>query len=99
MNHHRCSRCKEESYPRHKYRSGVYCDHCITIARFGQPKRRGGLFSLWDKFRDWVTHIFTAPTSARINKSRDRAVYAQQKTMEARARKIPKQTGLNMLMP
>ncbi len=44
MNHHRCTRCKQESYPRHKYYGGVFCDSCIQIARGFSPGK-GGFFS------------------------------------------------------
>lgn len=46
-----CTRCKEESEVRHKWRGGVYCETCIKEIRGFKPRSRRGLFG-W--FRDLV---------------------------------------------
>ena len=89
MNHHRCSRCKEESYPRHKWQSGIFCDSCIKIVS-GHKTRRGLFRGLWDKMVDWLRKVvLRKPITRQTVKARERAIYSKQKTMEARARRIP----------
>ena len=46
MPHHRCTGCKQESYPRHKHLGGVYCEACIRRIRGFIPGKRGWLGSL-----------------------------------------------------
>lgn len=91
MTHHRCTRCKQESYPRHKYYGGVFCDDCINEIRgrhFG--KKRNVFWRLWDKLCDWVDRTFR-PQSETLGRAREeRRIHTQLKVMEARARKMPR---------
>lgn len=90
MAHHRCSRCKEESYPRHKYHGGVYCDDCIQEIRgrhFGT--KRNVLFSMWDRFTVWVRRVLRLKQEAPNPVREERRIHTQLKVMEARARKMP----------
>ena len=92
MNHHRCSHCKEESYPRHKWKNGIFCDGCIKIVR-GRTTRRGLFRGLWERMVDWLRKVvIRQPITKQNVKARERAIYAKQKTMEARARNIPRDT-------
>ena len=45
-----CTRCKQESEIRHKWRGGVYCESCINEIRGFKPRQRRGLF-------DWLHDI------------------------------------------
>lgn len=95
MAHHRCTRCKEESYPRHKYCGGVFCDGCIRIIRGFRPDsvRRGffgRLSHIWDKITSFVDRTIHHRHIVRLNIREDsRRVYTQLKVMEVRARSIP----------
>jgi len=92
MAHHRCTRCKQESYPRHKYQGGVYCDGCIRIVRggFGSFPGFTWLGSIWGKVTGFFGSIFYPGSSPkRLERDRERASYARLKAMEARARDIP----------
>ena len=89
MTHHRCSRCKEESYPRHKWQDGIFCDACVKVVR-GRTTRRGLFRGLWDKMVDWLRKVvLRQPITKQTIKAQERAIYSKQKTMEAKARKIP----------
>ena len=92
MTHHRCTRCKQESYPRHKYYGGVYCDDCIHLVQHGAysgQKSRGWLGSLWDKVVDFATSIFRPRPLKQLVKAQERASYARLKALEFKARSIP----------
>lgn len=93
MVHHRCTGCKRESYPRHKYGGGVFCDDCMSsIASHSYIKapsrRRSWLGSLWDKIVDHARSFFR-PLAPKPESSIESASYARLKSMEARARRIP----------
>ncbi len=103
MNHHRCTGCKEESYPRHKRGHsgvfGVYCERCLRWVRGGGVGLAGGgwLGSLWGGFLRLVGYV-TAPfrgerTQKQLFRERERADYARMKAMEVRARRIPMNQG------
>jgi len=90
MAHHRCTRCKEESYPRHKYCGGVYCDRCIQWIRGYRPSyRRGWLGSWWERIVDFTTSIFRPESPKHIERARERGFNTRLKAMETRARSIP----------
>lgn len=97
MAHHRCTRCKQESYPRHKYGNGIYCEDCIREIRHGyRPSSGSWLGSLWGKIVGLAQSVFHFESSGRVKRERERASYSRMKTMEARARRIPPdpQSGL-----
>ena len=92
MAHHRCTRCKQESYPRHKYQGGVYCDGCIREIRGGVAPSRGlswfGL--LWGRILDFAHSVSgSAETLKHIERAKERASLARFKVMQAGARSIP----------
>ena len=90
MAHHRCTRCKQESSPRHKWMGGVFCDSCIREIRGYRPHSgRSWLGSLWDRIVDFTALIFRPSLPTHQSKAEAGAVRVQFKTMEARARSIP----------
>lgn len=89
MAHHRCTRCKEESYPRHKWQGGVYCDDCIRRIRGSIPGRRGWLGSLWGKLVDLVERVFQPESPRVISRQRERAEHARFKARQMMALSIP----------
>ena len=90
MAHHRCTRCKQESYPRHKYLGGVYCDSCIHWIRGGgHGHRRSWLGSIWGRFADLFDSVFRPESPKRIERARERVYYARLKATQAKARDIP----------
>lgn len=61
MAHHRCTRCKEESAPRHKYVGGLFCESCLRalgVHGFRHFSIRGFWSNLWDKIGTWVSAPF-----------------------------------------
>ena len=89
MNHHLCTRCKEESYPRHKYGNGVYCEDCIKVVTgWRRPSVFGLISSMWDRVAAGVQKAFGFKSPSREHREKDRAIYQQMKTMQARARNI-----------
>ena len=90
MAHHRCTRCKQESYPRHKYQGGVYCDECIRIVRGSGYRVRvqSWLGYVWGKVTGFFGRVLH-PGTRRIDMDIERASHARLKAMEARARDIP----------
>lgn len=92
MAHHRCTRCKRESYPRHKHMGGVYCDDCIRWIRgnVGVGGRRGWFGSLWDRLMEFIATPFRGPQTEEDNRRAiDRVAHTRLKSMEAKARSIP----------
>ena len=99
MVHHRCTRCKQESYPRHPYKksgvAGVYCDDCIKIVKFGEVRHHGGgwlgaVRGFFDRIRGWVHEVLGRPVSPKqAIAKKNREVHTRMKVMEAKARKIP----------
>jgi len=91
MAHHRCTRCKEESYPRHKWHGGVFCDGCIRWIRGSLPHTggRSWLGSIWDRIVDFATSVFQGKTVKRVRLTEERALHSRLKAMETRARNIP----------
>jgi len=97
MNHHRCTMCKQESYPRHKYKksgvSGVYCDDCIKIARGYAPEHHGFLFkirSFWGRFTDWFRNLIPHQKEVVPDvKKSELARHAELKRMESYIRRLP----------
>jgi len=93
MNHHRCSRCKEESETRHKHVSGgVLCQPCIRYMVRGRVVERR---SLWGRFTDifqrlkeWmVTNFNPERKQEAIHNERVKVHYSTQK---AKATNIPR---------
>lgn len=93
MAHHRCTGCKRESYPRHKWKGGVYCDDCIRIIRGSGYQPRGFSFfsSIWGKIADLWDSVFRPGKLSlkRIKRANEREVHTRLKAMEVRARNIP----------
>lgn len=91
MVHHRCTRCKEESYPRHKHRGGVYCDSCIEIVRGGRGHSffRSFFGSIWDRMVALVETVFRYQSPKRVQKERERASMSHLKAMEHKFRNVP----------
>lgn len=69
MNHHRCTRCKQESYPRHKYASGLFCESCLRelgvhgFRRFSFWKSVGGIFS---EVSRWLSSPFRTKKQTKL---------------------------------
>lgn len=92
MVRHRCSKCKEESYPRHKYHGGVFCDSCIRIIRGFRPDsaRRGFFGSIWDMITSLIDKVIHHRHTVKLSVREDsRKVRTQLKAMETRGRGIP----------
>ena len=90
MAHHRCTRCKQESYPRHKWMGGVYCDSCIRQIRDGihiSNRSRGRLGSLWDKIVAFTRSILHPKLLKRVERTVEQASLARLKSMEVKARR------------
>ena len=90
MNHHRCTRCKRESYPRHKYRGGVFCEDCMI--EIGAKVRRRGFFGrIWDSVTDVACSLFGAERSkAAEARAVERQVRARYRHIQKVARSIPR---------
>ena len=92
MTHHRCTGCKGESYPRHKYKGGVFCDSCIRWIRGFRPHTSSGrswLGALWDRIVDFATSVFQGKKVKRVSLSEEKAAYSRSKAMATRARSVP----------
>ena len=98
MAHHRCTRCKQESYPRHKYHGGVYCDSCLSWIRGFRPHHGAGwlgsvfsrVWDIWDRITDFASSIFRHKTIKRVRIAEERADYSRLKvTLAMRSRSIP----------
>ena len=91
MAHHRCTRCKQESYPRHKYQGGVYCDDCMRWIKGYRYTGRGRSWigSIWDRVTDFFGGIFHPESPKHLDRDKERASHARLKAMEAKARNIP----------
>lgn len=92
MNHHRCTSCKQESYPRHKWKGGVYCDSCIEEARgYGRHgKVRSWFGGIWDKIVEFVDRrILQRKVIELTVEAKERQVISRMKQIERRARSIP----------
>ena len=91
MNHHRCSRCKEESYPRHKYHGGVFCDGCIKMVK--GHRDGGGFFfrvrSLWHRIADWFSDFFIPEGKRPDVEVIERKRHHELKMLEAKMRRLP----------
>lgn len=91
MTHHRCTRCKQESFPRHKWKGGVYCDDCIQAIKGGG--RHSGVFGwvrgLWEKLTVWIDKIFRPQTPKALERVNQRQILSRMKQMEHKARSIP----------
>ena len=48
MIHHRCTRCKEESEIRHKWRGGLFCSSCLSAIVGKRVKKESQKTSLLD---------------------------------------------------
>lgn len=99
MAHHRCTGCKQESYPRHKWKGGVYCDDCVNFIKGGGRSgwfRRSFLGEIWDTIVDLVDRVFRPESPKRTTRAKERQVMSRMKQMEHRARSIPAnpQSGL-----
>lgn len=97
MTHHRCTRCKQEAYPRHKYYGGVYCDSCISWIRGFRPHIGTGWLgsirsiwgSIWDRIADFASFVFQHKTIKRVRIAQEKQSYSLFKAMALRARSIP----------
>ena len=99
MSHHRCTRCKQESYPRHKYYGGVFCDRCISWIRGRGVGHRVNIFSrFWNFLVDIVQKVIgIKKTPKQIERQRERQIHTRMKVMEAKAREMPR--NLSKLSP
>lgn len=89
MNHHRCTGCKQESYPRHKWHGGVFCDSCIRMVRGFGTQRRGFFGRIWDWVTDLSQRLFQPKETWQEDRQRqDRRVIAHMKSMESKARRV-----------
>jgi len=91
MAHHRCTGCKQESHPRHKWQGGVYCDDCIREIRGFRPRPGASWFgSIWGRFTGFFGNILHPGAPPKhLAKDRERASHARLKALEAWARDIP----------
>lgn len=102
MAHHRCTRCKEESDTRHRYKrsgvAGVYCDSCIRWIRGFRPSIGTGWLgsirsiwgNIWDVLADFASSVFQHKNIKRVRIAEERATYSRLKlAMASRARSIP----------
>ena len=102
MAHHRCTRCKQESYPRYKYKrsgvAGVYCDSCISWVRGFRPHIDAGWLgsmrsiwgSIWDRITDFASSVFQHKSIKGVRIAEERASYFRLKgAMSMRAKSIP----------
>ena len=93
MAHHRCSRCKQESYPRHKWKGGVYCDGCMWWIKGGRYTRerigRSWWGSLWDRLVEITKRVFRHESPGSTKKVAVEAQNTRFKAVEAKARSIP----------
>lgn len=90
MAHHRCTACKQESYPRHKWYGGVYCDDCIRAIRGKYYGVKRGFFGrIWDSITDFVTRLFKPSEDWKKDRQREqRQVITRMKAMESKARRV-----------
>ena len=92
MAHHRCTGCKEESYPRHKWKGGVYCDSCIELLR-GHRRHfgfRGWLSGIWDRVVEFVDRQILRREPPKLTEAaKERQVITRMKQIERKARSIP----------
>ena len=91
MAHHRCTRCKEESNPRHKYYGGVYCNSCIREIK-GYRRGLGGFFSdlfsdAWSWIKDFATGFWNRASKDRETPARNAVLSSHE--MERRNRALP----------
>ena len=92
MAHHRCTRCKRESYPRHKYAQGLFCEPCLRELRYEIVPRRG----FWSIFHDFWNEIVRVANSI-FNRKTKRVEFklatsrniTKFKAVQAKARVIP----------
>jgi len=96
MVHHRCTRCKQESYPRHKWHGGVFCDDCIRWIRGFRPHmavQHSWLRRLWARIADFASVVVQQKRVKRVSliqaKVENRARQSQYKAVQSRARDIP----------
>ncbi len=95
MSQHRCSRCKEdqgEYGTRHKYHSGLLCDHCKMMVSSGHGQHRGIFGGLWNKLVHWIHRLASTFRRETVvsQRAQARAIHHQQKTLEAKALSIPR---------
>jgi len=88
MTHHRCTRCKRESYPRHKHLGGVFCDDCINMIRNIRHRKHSWLGSLWGRFVEKIRQVFRPASVKQDLKTEERKTYVLLKSLESKARKI-----------
>ena len=91
MANHRCTRCKQDSYTRHKWHGGVYCDSCISYIRGDRPHTGGRSWfgSMWDMIVDFATLVFRHKRVKRVCITKGSALRSLFKSMETKARSIP----------
>lgn len=92
MTHHRCTGCKQESNPRHKWMGGVYCDTCIRGIRGYRPDsvRRGLFAGIWDMVTGFIDRVFYHKHTVKLEaREVEKKIHTQMKVMQARARDIP----------
>ncbi len=101
MTHHRCSRCKQESYPRYKRKSGgLLCEDCISrLGGRGGGGWLGGMFSrFWRGMITFVCRVIGRPLSKKQTiKEQNQIVHHQLKVMEAKARRMPRNLQQTMM--
>ena len=59
MARHRCTRCKQEAYPRHKFRGGLFCEPCRGEVLYGRGFVGHGLWGrIWNSIKEFVSAPF-----------------------------------------
>ncbi len=86
MAHHRCTRCKQESYPRHKYAGGLFCEDCLKELGRGRRRWYSGFTSIFSRIWEFITAPFRPNTLERQKQKEEKANYHRMKQMESRAR-------------
>ena len=94
MAHHRCTRCKQEAYPRYKYKksgvAGVYCDDCLRIITHRSMGLRESIGRFFGGIWGFILDLVTKPFRGKHKKGdKDSLVKAKMKTANMRAREIP----------
>lgn len=88
----KCSRCKQESYPRHKWgRSGVHmvlCKSCLAIAN-GHTERKTYWWSPFKGLLDWVRKEISRVFHPRTKQVELKSTRTFNSTAKQRASKLP----------
>ena len=94
MNHHRCTRCKEEKEKRHKAYQGLFCEDCLrelegTYAWGGRPRARSFWGDIWYSIRALARLMIVPFQRKPETKQYNSRARVANNTMQAKARLIP----------